>query len=69
MGPFNEMRQLERKARVLALLQRNDLSEWARNYWGTVYDTIATTEERYNSRVVALYRDLQPQPKGYISYE
>lgn len=69
MGPFNEMRQLERKARVLALLQRNDLSEWARNYWGTVYDTIAMTEERYNSRVVALYRDLQPQPKGYISYE
>ena len=59
MGPFNEMRQLERKATVLALLQRNDLSAWARNYWGTVYDTIAMSEERYNSRVVALYKDIE----------
>ena len=59
MGPFNEMRQLERKATVLALLQRNDLSAWARNYWGTVFDTIAMSEERYNSRVVALYKDIE----------
>ena len=59
MGPFNEMRQLERKARVLALLQRNDLSAWARNYWGTVYDTIAMTEERYNARIVAAYGKLE----------
>ena len=59
MGPFNEMRQLERKANVLALLQRNDLSEWARNYWGTVYDTITLDEGRYNSRVVALYKDIE----------
>ena len=59
MGPFNEMRQLERKARVLALLQRNDLSAWARNYWGTVYDTIAMTEERYNARIVAAYSKLE----------
>lgn len=60
MGPYNEMKQLERKARVLELLQRNDLSEWARNYWGTVYDTIAMTEERYNARVVTLYNNLKP---------
>ena len=59
MGPFNEMRQLERKATVLALLQRNDLSAWARNYWGTVYDTITLDEGRYNSRVVALYKDIE----------
>ena len=59
MGPFNEIRQLERKATVLALLQRNDLSAWARNYWGTVFDTIAMSEERYNSRVVALYKDIE----------
>ena len=59
MGPFNEMRQLERKAKVLALLQRNDLSAWARNYWGTVYDTITLDEGRYNSRVVALYKNIE----------
>ena len=59
MGPFNEMRQLERKAAVLALLQRNDLSAWARNYWGTVYDTITLDEGRYNSRVVALYKNIE----------
>jgi hypothetical protein len=58
MGPFNEMNQLKRKAYVLAILQRNDLSAWARNYWGTVYDTIAMTEDRYNTRVVNLYKGL-----------
>ena len=61
MGPFNEMKQLERKARVLALLQRNDLSEWARNYWGTVFDTIAMTEERYNARVVTVWKNIRKQ--------
>jgi len=51
MGPYDEMKQLERKANVLAILQRNDLSAWARNYWGVVFDTIATSEKRYNARV------------------
>jgi len=64
MGPFNEMKQLERKARVLKLLQRNDLSPWARNYWGTVYDTIAMTEERYNARVVTLYTNIRKSQTG-----
>ena len=58
MGPFNEMRQLERKATVLALLQRNDLSAWARNYWGVVYDRITFDEDRYNARIVAAYGKL-----------
>lgn len=69
MGPFNEMKQLERKAQVLAVLQRNDLSAWARNYWGTVFDTIAMTEDRYNARVVKTFENITPTPKGYISYE
>jgi hypothetical protein len=68
MGPFNEMTQLERKARVLDILQRDDLSEWARNYWGTVYDTIAMTEARYNDRVVTLYKNIK-RSQGVISYE
>ena len=69
MGPFSEMKQLERKASVLRVLQQNDLSEWARNYWGTVYDTIAMTEDRYNARVVSTFKNITPQPKGYIHYE
>jgi hypothetical protein len=69
MGPFNEMKQLERKSQVLAVLQRNDLSAWARNYWGTVFDTIAMTEDRYNARVVQTFKNITPTPKGYISYE
>ena len=68
MGPFNEMKQLGRKANCLAVLQRNDLSEWARNYWSTVYDTIAMNEERYNARVVSLYKDIK-RKQGVISYE
>lgn len=61
MGPFNEMKQLERKARVLELLQRNDLSEWARNYWGTVFDTITMDEDRYNTRVVTAWKNIRKQ--------
>lgn len=59
MGPYSEQRQLERRAAVLQLLQRDDLTEWARNYWSTVYDTIAMTEERYNARVVTLYTEIR----------
>jgi len=59
MGPFSEEKQLERKANVLAILQRDNLSEWARNYWGTVLDTIAMSEERYNARVVTLYKNIE----------
>jgi hypothetical protein len=55
MMPFNEMQQLERKAAVLRVLQRNDLSAWARNYWGVVYDRITFDEDRYNARIVAAY--------------
>ena len=55
MGPFDEMQQLERRAAVLRILQQNDLSAWARNYWGTVFDTIAMNEERYNARIVSVY--------------
>ena len=65
MGPFNEMKQLERKAQVLAILQRNDLSAWARNYWGTVFDTIALDEARYNARVVTLYKNIERRQQGF----
>jgi len=66
MGPFNEMRQLSRRGAVLQLLQQDNLSEWARNYWGTVYDTIAMNEERYNARVVQTFNDAT---SGEIEYE
>ena len=59
MGPYSEQKQLERRAAVLQLLQQNNLSEWARNYWGLVYDTIAMDEERYNSRVVGTYQEIR----------
>ena len=68
MGPFSEMKQLERKASVLALLQQNNLSEWARDYWGLVLDRITLDEARYNDRVVQLYKDRDRQ-KGWINYE
>ena len=50
MMPFNEMTQLGRKATVGRLLQQDNLSEWARNYWSLVFDTIAMNEQRYNAR-------------------
>lgn len=67
MGPWNEEKQLERKANVLAILQRDDLSAWARNYWGIVFDTIATTEHRYVARRDGdiLITKMNASPKGY----
>ena len=67
MGPWNEEKQLERKANVLAILQRDDLSAWARNYWGIVFDTIATTERRYVARRDGdiLITNMNATPKGY----
>ena len=66
MGPFSEMKQLERKASVLQVLGQDDISEWARNYWGNVYDTIAMSEDRYNDRVVATFKNAIP---GGVNYE
>jgi hypothetical protein len=56
MMPFNEMTQLGRKATVGRLLQQDNLSEWARNYWNLVFDTIAMNEQRYNARVYTVYK-------------
>ena len=67
MGPFSEQKQLERLHRVGELLQRNDLTEWARNYWSGVYNSIAMTEERYNARVVATWQEIRTrQTRNWI---
>jgi hypothetical protein len=66
MGPFNEMRQLSRRGAVLQLLQKDNLSEWARNYWQKVYDTIVMNEERYNARVVQTFNNAT---SGEVEYE
>lgn len=67
MGPFSELKQLERKASVLRILKQDNLTAWARNYWGTVFDNIAMTEDRYNDRVVSIYNG--KTRKGFIEYE
>lgn len=64
MGPFSEMKQLERKASVLRVLKQNNLSEWARNYWGKVFDSITMDEGRYNSRVVTTFKNIQSRKTG-----
>lgn len=70
MGPFNELRQLERKAKVLEVLAQPNLSDWARNYWGLVYEQIALTEDRYNSRVVSVYKQMEhyKTPKAWWNH-
>lgn len=59
MGPFNELRQLERKVAVLSLLRGTNLGTWARNYWQTVYDQLAMSEDRYNARVFSTYQNIK----------
>jgi hypothetical protein len=53
MMPFDEMIQLGRKANVHAVLERDNLTPWARNFWGNVFDTIAMDERKYNTRAEA----------------
>ena len=53
---------------MLSLLQKDNLSEWARAYWGNVFDKIALTEERYNARVYDTYKNIK-RKEGFISYE
>ena len=51
MMPFDEMTQLGRKASVHAVLERDNLTPWARNFWDNVFNTIAMDEVRYNARI------------------
>ena len=61
MGPWNEIRQLERINNVQRVLDNPQLSTWARNYWTRVLNTLSRDEARYNSRVVALYTQIRKQ--------
>ena len=58
MGPWNEQRQLRRIAAVKRLLEQPNLDAWAVDYWTRVLNSICRDEARYNSRVVAFYRDI-----------
>ena len=53
MLPFDEMIQLERRANVHAVLGQDNLTPWARKYWSNVFNTIATDEVSYNTRIEA----------------
>jgi hypothetical protein len=59
MGPFNEMKQLQRIETVRDLLSNPDLSDWARQHWTNVLEGIARSEERYNARVAGVYRQMK----------
>ena len=57
MGPYNPKRQLERAERVARLLEQDDLSDWAENFWTGVLRNLSINEDQYNHRVVQLYKD------------
>jgi len=61
MGPYNEKRQLKRMGAVYRLLEQPNLSDWARNYWTTVFNTISRDEARYNARVKTVYSKMKRQ--------
>ena len=61
MGPYSEKKQFERAESVQKLLERNDLSEWARTFWSKVVRDLAHDEFTYNHRVVNAYgKDFRP---------
>jgi hypothetical protein len=58
MGPWSELRQLERKHYVLRLLKQPNLNSWAQDYWTRVLAELSTDEHSYNARVVEVYGKL-----------
>ena len=55
MGPYSEQIQLERAERVKSLLARDDLTDWARNFWEGVVRNLAHNAFDYTHRVVNAY--------------
>ena len=60
MGPFSEMKQLRRAAAIKRLLDSNpQLDITTRTMWETKLENLALTEERYNDRVVAVFKGIK----------
>jgi|TARA_B110000977_G_scaffold33464_1_gene44591 hypothetical protein len=60
MGPFSEMKQLSRAAAIKRLLDSNpQLDITTRTMWETKLKNLAFTEERYNDRVVAVFKGIK----------
>lgn len=60
MGPFSEMKQLSRAAAIKRLLDSNpQLDITTRTMWETKLENLALTEERYNDRVVAVFKGIK----------
>ena len=60
MGPFSEMKQLRRAAAIKRLLDSNpQLDITTRTMWETKLKNLAFTEERYNDRVVAVFKGIK----------
>jgi hypothetical protein len=55
MGPYSELRQAERRHRILQILANPSLKEDARRIWTLHLARLATSEEQYNARVQATY--------------
>jgi hypothetical protein len=55
MGPYSEERQAQRRAAILGVLARPNLSLDAQRIWLGHLQHLATTEEQYNARVEAVY--------------
>lgn len=67
MGPYSERRQLKRAEAVYNLLQQDNLSPWARQYWNTVLKRLSKSEAQYNHRVVETYTEMRNRyTKGWL---
>jgi hypothetical protein len=56
MGPWSEKKQLERARSVVRLLQKENLSPWAEQFWLKTVKSLARNEATYNARVYEIYK-------------
>ena len=52
MGPYSEIKQLERAETVKAVLARPDLSDWAKFFWAKVLRDLCFDEDSYNLSLI-----------------
>jgi len=64
MGPYSEIKQLERAEAVKAVLARPNLSDWAKFFWAKVLRDLCFDEDLYNRRVRETYRKENFRPMG-----
>ncbi len=70
MGPWSEDKQSQRADSIKHLLATNpQMDDYMKSVWESKLNGLAQNEDEYNKRVKQVYSLLNPQHKGWVTYE